>query len=332
MMWMGTTTGTLKVFHAPTLKAKFTGKLTIGPQKPSCILDILHIESLSCVLVSTTAGDIWSFHDSLTAHGLIKQCRLPLTDNYQCYHLVAVESQGSVEIWGTLDNSQLCLLEKDGAGWKSQEIKVKTGDPKLRLCSHIALAQFKDKRGASQSHLWISFRSRGVLVSLDAALRQQRCVINCNSFQQLKDSECLHMYICLGLRPPLFTSPRRRRCNLVCRLSLLPCGSNVKNDCVEERGPRDKTTYVYMEGDTSVKPSVQYNVCDLCYAHQILFIHTKNSLPLQTKTAPSKLVRWQHMAGKCFSAQTTVLWELWTLRATSYCAPFAGTKAKFEHF
>ena len=191
---MGTTTGTMKVFHAPTLKAKFTGKLSIGVQRPSCILDILHIKSLSCVLVSTTAGDIWSFHDGLTANGLVKQCRLTLMD-YQCYHLVAVESHGSVEVWGTLDNSQLCLLEKDGAGWKSQEIKVKTGDPKLRVCSHIALAQFKDKKGAYQSHLWISFRSRGVLVSWDATLRQQRCVVNCNSFQQLKESECT----CMGI-------------------------------------------------------------------------------------------------------------------------------------
>lgn len=184
---MGTTTGTLKVFHAPTLKAKFTGKLTVGKVRPSCVLDILHVEKLSCVLVSTANGDIWSFHDSLTTKGLKIQCRLTLTDNYQCYHLVTVEIEERVEVWGTLENSQLCLLEQDGAMWKSQEIKVNTGDPRLRVCSHIALASFKDKKGVLQNHLWISYRSRGVLVSWDALSRQQRKVINCNNYQQLKN-------------------------------------------------------------------------------------------------------------------------------------------------
>jgi serine/threonine protein kinase len=188
MMWMGTTTGTIKVFHAPTLQAKFTGKLIIGASRPSCILNILHIPSMACVLVSTANGDIWSFQDRLTPKGLVKQCRLTLTDYYQCYHLVAVEREGTVEVWGTMDNSQLCLLERDGGlMWKSQEIKVNTGDPKLRLCSHIALASFVNKRGVGQNHLWISYRSRGVLVAWDANSRQQLAVINCNnSFPQLK--------------------------------------------------------------------------------------------------------------------------------------------------
>ena len=196
MMWMGTTTGTIKVFHAPTLQAKFTGKLKIGASRPSCILNILHIPSMACVLVSTANGDIWSFKDRLTPKGLVKQCRLTLTDNYQCYHLVAVEREGTVEVWGTMDNSQLCLLERDGGlVWKSQEIKVTTGDPKLPRCSHIALASFVNKRGVAQNHLWISYRSRGVLVVWDASSRQQLAVVNCNnSFPQLKASELSSSY------------------------------------------------------------------------------------------------------------------------------------------
>ena len=191
MMWMGTTTGTIKVFHTPTLKAKFTGKLAVGSSNSSCILNILHVPSISCVLVSTANGDIWSFHDGLTSRGLVIQCRITLPDFFQCYHLVAVERElgGSVEVWGTMDNSQLCLLESDreGTDWKLQNIVVDTGDSKLRLCSHIALANFKDKRGRQQCHLWISYRSRGVLVAWDASSRQQIAVINCNqSFPQLK--------------------------------------------------------------------------------------------------------------------------------------------------
>lgn len=191
MMWMGTTTGTLKVFHTPTLKAKFTGKLATGSSSSSCILNIVHVPSNMCVLVSTANGDILSFHDGLTTKGLVIQCRLTLSDFYQCYHLVAIERDGTVEVWGTMDNSQLCLLESDGrAGWKSQNIKVETGDPKLRLCSHLALANFKDKQGREQTQLWISYRSRGVLVAWDAAARKQIAVVNCNqSFPQLKSSE-----------------------------------------------------------------------------------------------------------------------------------------------
>ena len=186
MMWMGTSTGTLKVFHAPTLKAKFTG---MGGARASCILDILHLEKTSSVLVSTISGDIWSFHDRLSPHGLRIQCRLSLSDCLPCYHLVAVETDESVEVWGTLDNSQLCLLEKDGSGWKSQEIRVATGDPKLRVCSHIILASFRNKKGVTQNHLWISYRSRGVLVAWDVSSRQQKAVVNCNSFPQLKSGE-----------------------------------------------------------------------------------------------------------------------------------------------
>ena len=183
---MGTTTGTVKVFHAPTLKAKFTGKLALGRQTPSCILDILHVAKASCVLVSTVDGIIWSFHDRLFPQGLMIQSRMTMTDNYPCYHLVEVRTEKSLEVWGTMDDSQLCLLERDRNDWKVQEMKVLTGDPKLRVCAHIVLASFKSKKGILQNHLWISYRSRGTLVCWDTSLHQQRRVINCNSFQSLK--------------------------------------------------------------------------------------------------------------------------------------------------
>ena len=186
MMWLGTTSGTLKIFHAPTLKAKFTGKLAIGGIQASSILDICHVPKASCVFIATVNGDLWTFDDCLSPRGLRIQNRLTLTDNYRIYHLVVVETATSVEVWGTVDDSQLCLLEREESGWKSQEMKIVTGDPKLRVCSHITLASFKNKRGVQQSYLWISYRSRGLLVAWDASSRKQRALVNCNSFPQLK--------------------------------------------------------------------------------------------------------------------------------------------------
>jgi len=140
-MWMGTSTGTLKVFHAPTLKAKFAGKLEIGNgQSASLILDILHVEETSSVLVVNTNGEIWSFYDKIVPGGLKIQDRILLPDNNPCFHLTKVNVQGSVEVWGTMDSNRVLLLERVEWGWKKLEFESDPKDPKLRLCSFIAHA------------------------------------------------------------------------------------------------------------------------------------------------------------------------------------------------
>lgn len=181
-MWMGTSTGTLKVFHAPTLKAKFAGKLEIGNgQSASLILDILHVEETSSVLVVNTNGEIWSFYDKIVPGGLKIQDRILLPDNNPCFHLTKVNVQGSVEVWGTMDNNRVLLLERVEWGWKKLEFESDPKDPKLRLCSFIAHASFTARDGNPANHIWISYRQRSLLVSWDAKERKQRAIINCAS-------------------------------------------------------------------------------------------------------------------------------------------------------
>ena len=178
-MWLGTSSGTLKVFHAPTLKAKFAGKLEVDGSGASAILDILHVEETASVLVATVGGDIWSFYDRLLPGGLRIQDRIILPDMSPCYHLVKVNVDNCVEVWGTLDNNRVLLLEKDGMGWHKLEFQSDPHDSKLRLCSYIAHCCFTSRSGTPQNHVWISYRHRSVLVCWDARNRQQRCILNC---------------------------------------------------------------------------------------------------------------------------------------------------------
>ena len=64
--WMGTSTGTLRIIHAPTLKVQHSWKLPYRDNKPSSILKILHVQEKSCVLVTTHGADIWSMHDQVS--------------------------------------------------------------------------------------------------------------------------------------------------------------------------------------------------------------------------------------------------------------------------
>ena len=181
-MWMGTSTGLLKVFYAPTLKAKFAGKLDIGnATTASPILDILHVEETSSVLVVNTIGEIWSFSDKIVPGGLKIQDRILLPDNNPCFHLAKVNVQGSVEVWGSMDNNRVLLLERAELGWKKLEFESDPKDPKLRLCSFIAHASFTARDGKPANHIWISYRQRTFLVSWDAKERKQRAIVNCTN-------------------------------------------------------------------------------------------------------------------------------------------------------
>ena len=54
MIWMGTITGTIMVFHAPTLNTKFASKLTMRASnlEDSIIVDIQDVSETSNVLIT----------------------------------------------------------------------------------------------------------------------------------------------------------------------------------------------------------------------------------------------------------------------------------------
>jgi hypothetical protein len=58
------------------------------------ILDILYVEEMKTVLVSSFSGEVWAFYHILTEDGLRLQRKIELSDGSPCYHLVKVREGG----------------------------------------------------------------------------------------------------------------------------------------------------------------------------------------------------------------------------------------------
>lgn len=91
---------------------------------------------------------------------------------------VVLNGGSQVEVWGTMENNRLLVMERPHNNWLHSEVIIKPKDPKLRLCSYIAFTSFTDTSGVEAEHIWVSYRQRSVLVSFSARNREQRCVIN----------------------------------------------------------------------------------------------------------------------------------------------------------
>ena len=181
MIWMGTIKGTIMVFHAPTLKTKFAGKLTRVASNPedSVILDIQHIPETSSVLITKENGEIWSLRDKIIRGGLQIEDQLSLPEYSPCFHMIKVKVEGSVEVWGTMENNRVLLLERQQYGWSRKELVADHEDHKLRLSFYIVHTSFTGTDGSELSHVWISYQNKSMLVSFDAKTRKQRCILNC---------------------------------------------------------------------------------------------------------------------------------------------------------
>ncbi len=182
LIWMGTANGTIKIFHAPTLKIRFAGKMAVSGGGPaSFVLNILHVEEISCVLVANHSGEIWVFSDRVLPGGLKIRERISLPDFSPCFHLVKVlhPDPNKVEVWGTMDHNRVLLLERQNKQWMQVELESSPGDTKLNLCSYIVHTRFTGRTGMECNHVWVSYRNRSLLVGFDAQTRQQRCRLNC---------------------------------------------------------------------------------------------------------------------------------------------------------
>ena len=203
MMWIGTTKGILKLKHAPTLSTKFKGELkTEGRSiEETFVLSIAHVEQTSSVLVSTNAHEIWAFSDKLTNEGLVIEERMRLADGTNCYQMIIVEVLGSLEVWGTMDYSQLVMFKKQGKGWMvdgQYKINVK---PESQFF-HIAHAAFTDMGGITQDHLWVPYRQKGSIVCWDLQTRKYKTkidtsVLRSGKYNTVRKHWLLHIAICM---------------------------------------------------------------------------------------------------------------------------------------
>lgn len=175
-MWIGTAKGILKLKHAPTLTTKFKGYLRTDGLQPPFILNIVHIAEKSSVLVSTDKGEVWAFEDKLTPKGLVIQERLRLPDQTNCYQMMAVNIRGSLEVWGTMDKSQLLMLSQKMGGWTMEIFPVSCETESIRSWQffHIAHATFEDQHKVTQDHLWVPYWKKSYTVCWDLQKREPR--------------------------------------------------------------------------------------------------------------------------------------------------------------
>ena len=64
------------MFHAPTLKTKFTCRLDKREIEGKVQLNILYIEEVNTVMVINEVGKIWCFHDTIVKCDLVQQCKI----------------------------------------------------------------------------------------------------------------------------------------------------------------------------------------------------------------------------------------------------------------
>lgn len=198
-MWIGTTKGVLKLKHTPTLTTKYKGELkTEGKSvKETYVLAITYVEKVSSVLVSTNASEIWAFNDTPTPEGLVIEERIRLPTDMNCYQMIAVEVRGSLEVWGTMDKSQLIMFQKQGKGWMMDgPYKVKCKQDWQFY--HIAHAEFEDKEGDTHNHLWVPYWKKASIVCWDLQKRQYRTTLDTSA---LKSCKCSNQQLCILYLP-----------------------------------------------------------------------------------------------------------------------------------
>ena len=166
---MGTASGILRILHAPTAKLIHSWNLPCPENKSSSILKILHVEEKSCVLITTHSDEIWSLCDRLVHKtGLAVQQKI-LIDDFSVYDLVKVNlPDGGLEVWGTMDNNTLVLLESDGDKWKWSHHKLKPV-AHMKFCSHVVCCSFVSTEGREERQLRTKLHgvlswTRGVVV------------------------------------------------------------------------------------------------------------------------------------------------------------------------
>lgn len=180
-IWMGTVQGNIRIIHSPTLSVKYSGQL---PQEPSAILKMIHVEEEGCVMVSVYIGEIYVVHDRLIGQpaGLVKDQHIVMDDRNDCgpvFDLVKVNIEdGRLQVWGTMDNNVLLLLEKreNASGekeWCKSYYEVSPLGHRLKTCSHVAWCGFVNAAGRRRDHLWITYRNKGGMVKFDLHTRKQ---------------------------------------------------------------------------------------------------------------------------------------------------------------
>lgn len=163
---------------------KYSGQLFSTGDQHSAVLKILHVSEKDCVLVSLTSSEIWCIHDRLIGQPLclVKEQKITTSDREgsgPVYDLVKINIGEKLQVWGTMDNNTLVLLEKEDKEWRKSYYDIHPYSHHMKVCSHIVCCNFTDEN-INYYHLWISYRSKGGLICFDASSKKQCGYINCS--------------------------------------------------------------------------------------------------------------------------------------------------------
>ena len=191
---MGTSKGSIRIVHAPTLSVKYSSKIGQGDSSNhSPILKILHVEEENCVLVASHNLEVWCFHDCLVGEPccLMKRQRIVMDDREDCgpvYDLVKVVTDGKVRVWGTMDNNVLVQFQIEKGVWSKTYHSVTPYNHHMKVCSYIVCCSFVGLNEREEHHLWVSYRSKSGIMCLDARTGSDVGYINCSEVLQTPQS------------------------------------------------------------------------------------------------------------------------------------------------
>ncbi len=197
---MGTSKGSIRIVHAPTLSVKYSSKIGCSENSEySPVLKILHIEEEECVLVTVHNSEVWCFHDRLVGDpsSLIKRQRILIDDRDDCgpiYDLVKVKIDGEVKVWGTMDNNVLIEFQIIKGVWSKSYHFVTPYDHHMKVCSYIVYCNFIGLNQQEEHHLWISYRNKSGLMCIDARTGTQIGHINCTQALQTSQGMLYKLY------------------------------------------------------------------------------------------------------------------------------------------
>lgn len=201
-IWMGTSRGSIRVIHAPTLSIKYSNKLYKEESGPAAILKILHVQEEECVFVTVHQAEIWCFHDRLVGEppNLIPKQRIKTDDRDDggpVYDMAKVVLDGSIQVWGTMDNNVLIQLKMENNVWVKHYHTITPPNHQMKVCSYIVCCTYTDSVGVEQCHIWVSYRSKSSILCVDVRSETQIGHVNCT--EELKDiqkgNNDAHLYI-----------------------------------------------------------------------------------------------------------------------------------------
>ena len=218
MIWMGTESGTIIVVDAITQTKIYSGKLQLNEQSPTVtikaelpIIGIQHMDSKSekcVVIVMNKNGVIWSLYEMVSRNGfrLHQYLSLPEQSISSYCHITEVSTKTDSEVWGTMTNNRVFVLEKEDSiegvqrlmikdncnhcayRWKYSELSISPSSDQITNPSHIVHTKFIERSGSEGNHAWISYYRQSTLVSFDVETRKQRCTIDLCDLNH--DPEC----------------------------------------------------------------------------------------------------------------------------------------------